>query len=254
MKLLLPALDIKPNHGFKLELDIFKRKEFGERLANLIENANDHPVIALDSGWGEGKSTFIHMWRGYIENERDSKLKTIYFDAFNGTEHPTNFNGQTKILKAESNVTPGVLYHIKLVIADQGNNLYDSAIFLGGGSFSVETDLGPDRLIATENPLCENETLTLDATTPNAVGYKWYRNNTLITGAIQPSYTTNQAGNYHLVISYGVCSVTSNTVNLEQNSITANLNLASGLPMKYASFVVTCEESSKPSIDGQAAN
>ena len=46
-----------------------------------------------------------------------------YFDAFNGNEHPTNFNGQTKILKAESSVVPGVLYHIKLVIADQGNNL-----------------------------------------------------------------------------------------------------------------------------------
>ena len=47
----------------------------------------------------------------------------------------------------------------------------------------------------------------------------------MITGATQPSYTTNQAGNYHLVISYGACSVTSNTLNLEQNSITAGLNL-----------------------------
>ena len=38
-----------------------------------------------------------------------------YFDAFNGTNHPTNFNGQTKVLKAESDVIPGETYHIKLV-------------------------------------------------------------------------------------------------------------------------------------------
>ncbi|MFN3640806.1 MAG: choice-of-anchor L domain-containing protein, partial [Flavobacterium sp.] len=41
-----------------------------------------------------------------------------FFDAFNGVEHPTNFNGQTVILKAEATVTPGVLYHLKLVVAD----------------------------------------------------------------------------------------------------------------------------------------
>jgi gliding motility-associated-like protein len=125
-----------------------------------------------------------------------------FFDAFNGIEHPTNFNGQTKILKAESNVTPGVLYHIKLVIADQGNNLYDSAIFLGGGSFNVETDLGPNRLISTENPLCENETLQLDATTPNATNYKWFRNNQLIVGEINPTFTVTEFGFYSVEVEF----------------------------------------------------
>ncbi len=130
-----------------------------------------------------------------------------YFDAFNGIEHPTNYNGQTKILKAESLVTPGVLYHIKLVIADQGNNLYDSAIFLGGGSFTVETELGDDRLIANGNPLCENETLTLDATTPNAVGYKWYRNNVLINNETNQTYTVNSFGVYKVeVVFNSTCS------------------------------------------------
>jgi gliding motility-associated-like protein len=130
-----------------------------------------------------------------------------YFDAFNGIEHPTNYNGQTKILKAESLVTPGVLYHIKLVIADQGNNLYDSAIFLGGGSFTVETELGDDRLIANGNPLCENETLTVDATTPNAVGYKWYRNNVLINNETNQTYTVNSFGVYKVEVVFNTtCS------------------------------------------------
>jgi gliding motility-associated-like protein len=130
-----------------------------------------------------------------------------YFDAFNGIEHPTNYNGQTKILKAESLVTPGVLYHIKLVIADQGNNLYDSAIFLGGGSFTVETELGDDRLIANGNPLCENETLTVDATTPNAVSYKWYRNNVLINNETNQTYTVNSFGVYKVEVVFNTtCS------------------------------------------------
>lgn len=130
-----------------------------------------------------------------------------YFDAFNGYEHPTNFNGQTKILKAESSVRPGVLYHIKLVIADQGNNLYDSAIFLGGGSFSVETDLGTDRLISTGNPLCPDETLRLDATNSTAIGYKWFRNDIELIGESNPTFLADESGIYKVeVIFNATCS------------------------------------------------
>lgn len=74
--------------------------------------------------------------------------------------------------------------------------------------------------------LCGTNTVQLNSSVTNSVyTYKWYRNNALITGATQPSYTTNQPGNYHLVVSLGTCSSTSNTLNLEQNSITASLNL-----------------------------
>ncbi|WP_273024201.1 P-loop NTPase fold protein [Rheinheimera sp.] len=82
MKLMVPQLDLDQQKGFAADIDIFKRKDFGEHLANLIEHADDNPVIALDSGWGEGKSTFIKMWQGYVEHQRSTKLKTIYFDAF----------------------------------------------------------------------------------------------------------------------------------------------------------------------------
>ncbi|WP_333694547.1 choice-of-anchor L domain-containing protein [Flavobacterium sp.] len=129
-----------------------------------------------------------------------------FFDSFNGSNHPTNYNGQTRILRAESNVTPGVSYHIKLVIADQGNNLYDSAIFLGGGSFTVETDLGPDRLVATGNPLCGSETLVLDATTPNATGYRWFRNGVLLTNQ-NPTLQVTTFGIYEVEVIFSAsCS------------------------------------------------
>jgi len=82
MKLLLPEVELKSDSGFDPEIDIFKRKAFGERLANLIQNSQDNPVLALDAEWGEGKTTFIRMWMSYIQNSRERKLKTIYFDAF----------------------------------------------------------------------------------------------------------------------------------------------------------------------------
>ncbi|EPB3310890.1 P-loop NTPase fold protein [Vibrio cholerae] len=82
MKIVVPELEISDDCGFSTELDIFDRAGFGERLANLVENSGGNPVIALDSGWGEGKSTFIKMWRGYLKNHREPAMTSIYFDAF----------------------------------------------------------------------------------------------------------------------------------------------------------------------------
>jgi len=64
MKLTVPKVEIAEDEGFSPEVDIFSRKDFGERLANLVEKSQGNLVIALDAKWGEGKSTFIQMWRG----------------------------------------------------------------------------------------------------------------------------------------------------------------------------------------------
>jgi gliding motility-associated-like protein len=130
-----------------------------------------------------------------------------YFDAFNGTEHPTNFNGQTKVLTALADVVPGTAYHIKLVIADEGNYRYDSAIFIGGGSFNMITDLGPDRLFATGNPLCAGQNYVLDATSAGAVSYQWYKDADLMAGQTGPTYTATESGVYTVdVVFSAACS------------------------------------------------
>lgn len=126
-----------------------------------------------------------------------------YFDAFNGINHPTNYNGQTKILTALSDVIPGETYHIKLVISDEGNYRYDSAIFLGGGSFNFGVDLGIDRLITTGNPLCQTETLLLDATQTGATDYQWFQNNNALIGETNPTFLVTTNGNYKVEIDYG---------------------------------------------------
>jgi dsRNA-specific ribonuclease len=82
VKIVSPEVQISNDTGFDPAIDIFRRKDFGERLANLIENADGNVVIALDAGWGQGKSTFIKMWRGYLSHHRDPIIQSVYFDAF----------------------------------------------------------------------------------------------------------------------------------------------------------------------------
>jgi hypothetical protein len=79
MKIFVPSLKISETDGFKSEFDIFKRKSYGESLYNLINNTDDELVLALDAPWGEGKSTFIQMWRGLLA---EKTITNIYFDAF----------------------------------------------------------------------------------------------------------------------------------------------------------------------------
>lgn len=138
-----------------------------------------------------------------------------YFDAFNDTNHPTNYNGQTVVLTAQADVIPGTTYHIKLVIADEGNHRYDSAIFLGGGSFNFGIDIGNDRLIATGNPLCPNENLIVEATQTGATAYQWYKNNVALVGETNATYTIISAGDYSVEINFGAACQTVGKIKIE---------------------------------------
>ena len=138
-----------------------------------------------------------------------------YFDAFNDTNHPTNYNGQTVVLTAQANVIPGTTYHIKLVIADEGNYRYDSAIFLGGGSFNFGINIGDDRLIATGNPLCPSETLVIDATQTGATGYQWFQNNIALVGETNATYIVSSEGEYSVEINYGGSCQTTGKIKIE---------------------------------------
>lgn len=92
-------------------------------------------------------------------------------------------------------------------------------------AISIALKIATPTLTANGN-LCGTNTVTLTSSETNtAYTYKWYKNNSLITGDSSSSYTTNQAGNYHLVITSGSCQSTSNSINLQQNSINVSLNI-----------------------------
>jgi gliding motility-associated-like protein len=142
-----------------------------------------------------------------------------FFDQYNPTNAPINLNGQTKVLTAAANVIPGTPYHIKLVIADHDNIRYDSAIFLAGGSFKIGTNLGGDKLIANQNPLCQGENYLLDATQTGAISYKWFRNGNPILDIVSglpiatPTYQVTNPGTYKVeVVISALCTSTDEIV------------------------------------------
>lgn len=133
-------------------------------------------------------------------------INETYFGSFNGVDVPINFNGQTTILTAESPVIPNQPYHIKLVIADEENFRFDSAVFLEANSFNISANLGDDRSFVNGNPICFDEPFTLDATPTNLTpdGYQWFKNGVLQAETSgQFDVTMNETATYSVEVDYG---------------------------------------------------
>tara|TARA_B100001142_G_scaffold70976_1_gene71482 strand:- start:15 stop:1382 length:1368 start_codon:yes stop_codon:yes gene_type:complete len=115
---------------------------------------------------------------------------------------PTNFLGHTEVMTAQSNVTPNELYTIKLVVADDGDTLYDSAVFIDGGSFDIgQLDLGEDILVSSGNALCEGQEIVLDAgALPNNSSIEWFMDGTLIENANDVTLSVNETAFYSATI------------------------------------------------------
>lgn len=62
--------------------DLLSRKGVAQRLTDLLERVEQPLVIALDGGWGSGKSHFLKLWTGAHSKELGGNAQVIYFDAF----------------------------------------------------------------------------------------------------------------------------------------------------------------------------
>lgn len=70
--------------------DKLNRKKLAINLMNVIEYNKSLKVLAIDSSWGTGKTTFINMWMNMIETEKNKddqflyneKFETMYFNAW----------------------------------------------------------------------------------------------------------------------------------------------------------------------------
>ena len=151
----------------------------------------------------------------------------MYFESFNGSISPINFNGQTKILTAIANTIPNETYHVKLVIADEQNYRYDSAVFLEAGSFNLNTNLGEDRLIANNNPLCENETIDLNAFQPGMTTYKWFKDGNELFSETNSVLTVSDSGIYSVEITIDNTCISEGGITIEysQNPVVTNTDL-----------------------------
>ena len=66
-------------------------------------------------------------------NSINENVNASLFVANYGTVHNTEFDGFTVPLDCVAAVTPGVLNHVKIAIADTSDGIYDAAVFLAGG-------------------------------------------------------------------------------------------------------------------------
>ncbi|WP_299155604.1 T9SS type B sorting domain-containing protein [uncultured Christiangramia sp.] len=124
-------------------------------------------------------------------------VNEAYFDRFN-FDAETIFDGQTKVLNAVADVIPGETYHVKLVIADDLNDKYDSAVFLEAGSFQSSADLGPDRLVQNNDAICYGESVLLKPAIASGDQVEWYRNGVLLQDETGDQLRVNTPGEYSI--------------------------------------------------------
>ena len=154
-----------------------------------VSSENVHPVISFTNASGNTTGCVA---------KNDSFFGQTNTSATNTS--PINYSGQTIVLNAQTNVIAGNSYHIKLVIADDEFEYYDSAVFLQAGSFTTKVDLGADRLIATNNAICFGQDYIIDTKLPTSYTYKWYKDNIMLNGEIKPTLKVKDAGTYKVEI------------------------------------------------------
>ncbi|TJY32851.1 T9SS type B sorting domain-containing protein [Pontimicrobium aquaticum] len=158
-----------------------------------------------------------------------------YFDGYNMGD--TNYNGRTTVLTASANITPNVLYRIKLVIADQDDENYDSAVFIQGNSFNPTVNLGPDI-----NTCAQNYTINGDIQNPLAQ-YAWYENGTLLPTETNSTLNVTNSGNYRVEI-----TIPLNTTNCVIED-TVQITLSSEQTIGNISNFELCDDASEDGVE-----
>lgn len=199
--------------------------------------------LAVIPGTTEPVSVFTVRDQAY--NSSCESVNPEYFAAYFGTggfptdNAPIDFKGHTVPLTASSAVTPNNLYKIKLVVADDNDHAYDSAVFIEGGSFDLGGDLGPDITIANQNTTCEGNSITLNTNIFIGDGnHVWYKDGVEIAGEASSSLVVSESGTYSFSLDLnGSCDATDSIIvefypNPEVQDI-SNLFICDSEPQPY---------------------
>ena len=64
--------------------DLLNRRQIAVNLTNIIKNKSNLNVLAIDSSWGTGKTTFINKWIDMLNNDANYKdqFSSLYFNAW----------------------------------------------------------------------------------------------------------------------------------------------------------------------------
>ncbi|WP_243473093.1 choice-of-anchor L domain-containing protein [Winogradskyella sp. MH6] len=147
-----------------------------------------------------------------INNSGTCTDNPAYFEGYDIGE--TNYGGRTVVLTASATVIPNTTYEIKLVAADEGDSIWDSAIFLEAGSFNLGGELGDDITIAAGTAECGGNSITLDTEAATAT-HTWFFNGVEIPGETGSTIDVDEAGTYSVDVVFAPGCETSDSILVE---------------------------------------
>ena len=129
-----------------------------------------------------------------------------YVDNFFG--NTITYDGMTSVLTASAQVQCGQTYHIKLAIGDGGDDAYDSAVFLEGGSFASAqpvVNASPDVNLPCSGSV-DISILNVNGGTPPYT-YEWFLNGSLVSTNQTITVGPGQQGTYVATVTDGCGAV-----------------------------------------------
>jgi len=166
-----------------------------------------------------------------------------YVDNFMGTV--MQYDGYTTVLTARAGVIPCETYHLKLAIADVTDGVYDSGVFLEGGSFK-STGIFQVAYNGGDAPgtlhLCPGTCATLTA--PYMYNYNWN------TGDTNQSIVVCAPGLFYVSTTNGACTATSASVNVIAGAAAPAVTISNALDVLTASIIDTVNYSYQWYQDG----
>lgn len=200
--------------------------QFSDAFAFLLTNMNTGATTNLAVIPETTTPISVITVRDYLYNSSCSSVNEQYFGSFNGganaANSPTNFNGNTVIMKAASSLIPNTPYKIKLVIADRNDYKSDSAIFISANSFNIgQNVLGSNLTTSNGGAICPGESYTISSgLNPSEYSFEWKRNGTIIPGETDSNLTITMEGNYSLTYTNidFPCQTITNTINIQYYS------------------------------------
>jgi gliding motility-associated-like protein len=144
-----------------------------------------------------------------INNVNPATNANFYNNNNNG--QVMQYDGYTNGLTANLSVVPCSTYRVKMAIADAGDKIYDSGLFLGKFSFACAA---PVLTITAPAPICQGEQITLTANTTLVGGsYLWSNGQTTQSIVVAPTTTTTYSCSYTLTNCNSASTSTTVTVN-----------------------------------------
>ncbi|HEX9980421.1 MAG TPA: choice-of-anchor L domain-containing protein, partial [Flavobacterium sp.] len=114
-----------------------------------------------------------------------------------GVNTTIQLDGFTTVLTASATVQCGETYHIKLAIANVGDNGLDSAVFLQANSFnSTPLELPDDYLVSNGFAVCYGQTTEICTGLGDGIVHEWFHDGELINGVTGECYTITEPGEY----------------------------------------------------------